>query len=53
MASLQKLRKKRNQVHIAELAAVRETSGLDVSRDAFTTMHRTANATRDWMTLHP
>jgi hypothetical protein len=50
---LHELRDRRNAVHIAELAAVGEAAGINVSKTAYRVMHTCVETTGHWMTLHP
>ncbi len=46
------LRKRRNRVHIAEMAAINERTYLSTSRDAYQVMHKCVGRVTRWMTLH-
>lgn len=50
---LHKLRDNRNNVHLAELAAVDEKTGLNMGKEAYRVMHACIECVAHWMTLHP
>lgn len=47
------LRKRRNAVHLAEMAAMQDKSYLSTSKKAYEVMHATAEATAHWKSMNP